>query len=85
MTRKRSTFANLKVGTPDTTPSSPSHVRGVRQGNTTGAVAQQGFYSVGPQHRRGLSDVRATARRSTGINARARDPIDPRSPNLSPS
>jgi hypothetical protein len=83
--RRPRTFANLTVGTPDTSPSAPSHVRGVRQGNERGAVDQRGFYSVGPQPRRGMSDVRATASRSTGINAGARNPIDPRSPNLSPS
>jgi hypothetical protein len=85
MKKPRGLFANLKVGEPDTTPSLPSHVRGVRQGNRTGAVDQRGFYSTGPQRRRGVSDVRVTAERSTGINARARDPIDPASPNLPPS
>jgi hypothetical protein len=82
---QRKIFANLRVGAADTTPSSPSHVKGVRQGNQAGAVDQDGFYSVGGAPRRGISDVRATARRSTGINSRSRDPIDPASPNLSPA
>lgn len=81
----RKIFANLRVGKPDTTPSTPSHVRGVRQGNVTGAVNQKGFYSTGPAARRGISDVKATAGRSTGINPRARNPIDPTSPNLPPA
>jgi hypothetical protein len=83
--RKREIFANLRVGEPDTTHSAPSHVKGVRQGNRSGAVDQKGFYSTGPQRRRGVSDVRATAARSTGINPASRDPIDPASPNLPPS
>jgi hypothetical protein len=85
MMRMRKIFANLRVGRPDTTPSSPSHVKGIRQGNETGAVDQDGFYSMGPAPRRGMSDVRSTAERSTGINPRARNPVDPKSPNLSPS
>ena len=32
-----------------------------------------------------LPDGRSTAERSTGINAKAREPIDPRMPNLSPA
>jgi hypothetical protein len=82
--KRRKTFANLLVGAADTSPSAPSHVRGVRSGNQTGADGQVGFYSTGPQQRRGVSDIRGTAARSTGINSRSRDPIDPASPNLSP-
>jgi hypothetical protein len=77
-------FANLRVGRPDVSPSAPSHVPGVHEGNAKGASDQPGFYSIGPTGRRGISDVRSTAERSTGINARARNPIDRRSPNLSP-
>jgi hypothetical protein len=83
--RRTKTFANLRVGTADTSPSMPSHVKGVREGNEAGAIGQVGFYSTGPQPRRGVSDIRATAARSTGINPRARNPIDPTSPNLQPS
>ncbi|HET7752963.1 MAG TPA: hypothetical protein VFK85_03555 [Anaeromyxobacteraceae bacterium] len=78
-------FANLRVGKPDTKPSAPSHVRGIRGGNQVGAADQVGFYSTGPAPRRGVSDIKATAARSTGINPRARNPIDPRSPNLPPA
>jgi hypothetical protein len=83
MSRQR-WFARLRVGRADVAPSAPSHIRGVRQGNATDAVDQPGYYSIGPAPRRGISDVKGTAARSTGINAQARDPIDPRSPNLSP-
>ncbi len=81
----RRIFANLRVGEPDVSPSAPSHVQGIRQGNHRGAAHQRGFYSTGPAPRRGISDVKATAARSTGINPGARDPIDPSSPNLPPS
>ncbi len=71
-------FANLKVGKPDTSPSKPSHTRGVREGNTPGSFERQP----------GLGMVdgvgKGTARRSTGINPESKNPIDPNSPNLSP-
>ncbi len=67
-------MAQIKVGKPDVKPDLPSHTRGVRQGN-------EGRYEKQAGH---LPDGRATAERSTGINAGARNPIDPRSPNLSP-
>ena len=63
---------NVKVGTPQTTPTAPSHVRGVHEGNW-------------PSEGRRMEGHRASADRSTGVNARARKPIDPRSPNLTPA
>jgi hypothetical protein len=83
--KRRKIFANLRVGKPDTSPAAPSHVRGIRAGNQAGAADQVGFYSTGPAPHRGISNIKATAARSTGINPRARDPIDPSSPNLPPS
>jgi len=68
---------NLKVGTPDTTPDSPSHITGVRQGNSPPAL-DPGFVKIGPT-------MRATARRSTGINPVRRNPITPDAPNLPPA
>jgi hypothetical protein len=68
---------NLMVGTPDTTPDAPSHTPGTRQGNSP-AVKDPGFERVGNR-------LKATARRSTGINARLRNPITPDAPNLSPA
>lgn len=70
---------NLRIGEPDTTVAAPSHVPGVHQGNKRGNIAKQ----KGIELKNG--GARGTAARSTGINAKARDPIDPRMPNLSPS
>jgi hypothetical protein len=53
-----------------------THVPGIKQGNS------KGNYEAQIGH---LPDGRSTADRSTGINAKAREPIDPRMPNLSPA
>lgn len=65
----------LRLGKPQVKPSTPSHVPGVREGNSPG------HYKMQPGH---LEDGTSTARRSTGINAKHRNPIDPSAPNLSP-
>ncbi|CAA9455576.1 MAG: hypothetical protein AVDCRST_MAG25-76 [uncultured Rubrobacteraceae bacterium] len=73
-------MASLRVGRPDTKMDSPSHTKGVRQGNAPGGMKKDpGFEGTGP------NTARSYARRSTGINAGARNPIDPNSPNLSPA
>ena len=56
-------------------PDISAHTPGIKQGNSKGNYERQ------PGH---LPDGRSTAERSTGINAKAREPIDPRMPNLSP-
>jgi hypothetical protein len=63
--------SNIVIGRRKGRPSRSSHVTGVREGNagTTGA-REPGILPGG--------------RRSTGINARRREPIDPRMPKLSP-
>ena len=53
----------------------PTHIAGINQGNSTGNYDKQAGH---------LPDGRSTAERSTGINAKAEQPIDPRMPNLSP-
>ena len=73
------TIANVRVGKPDTRPGAPSHTRGVREGNEGhGTRQERGIEVVG-------GVPRTTGRRSTGINARDREPIDPRSPRLTPA
>lgn len=65
----------IRVGRPDVRPDKPSHTTGVPEGNSTGNYEKQ------PGH---LPDGRSTAERSTGINAKDRDPILPEMPNLPP-
>jgi len=70
---------NLKVGKPDTSMTRSAHTRGVRQGNRKGSLEKEaGIYPDG-------DGAKGTARRSTGINPDAMNPIDPRMPNLSPA
>jgi hypothetical protein len=74
-------LGNVRVGKPDVEPSLPSHVAGVREGNEPGSIFQQPGFRQDPDDARFAT---ATAERSTGINPRARDPIDPRMPHLPP-
>lgn len=74
--RKRKHPSPIPLGRPDVDPSTPSHTKGVSQGNSPGNYEKQDGH---------LPDGRSTARRSTGINASDRDPIHPDSPNLSPA
>ncbi|SNT01308.1 hypothetical protein SAMN05443665_101435 [Actinomadura meyerae] len=66
----------IRLGRPDVKPDTPSHTRGVREGNATGNYERQ------PGH---LADGTSTQRRSTGINAKHREPILDSMPNLSPA
>jgi hypothetical protein len=68
-------MARIKTGGADVKPDAPSHVKGIKQGNSKGNYEKQSGH---------LSDGRSTAKRSTGINADAMEPIDPSMPNLSP-
>jgi hypothetical protein len=65
----------VKLGKASTKPDDPRHIKGINQGNATGNYDSQTGH---------LPDGRSTAARSTGINPKAREPIDPRMPNLSP-
>ncbi len=70
----------IRVGKPDTKMDAPSHVRGVGQGNqTSGTKKDPGLEKTG-EH-----TAKSYARKSTGINAKSRNPIDPNSPNLPPA
>jgi hypothetical protein len=69
-------MADITVGKPKVRLDAPAHIPGVGQGNREGAYQRQ------PGH---LPDDRSTARRSTGINPDARNPILPGMPNLSPA
>lgn len=69
-------YPNIKVGKPDVRPDAPSHTPGVRMGNAKGNYEKQAGH---------LPDGKATAERSTGVNAGKRDPIVPQMPNLPPA
>jgi hypothetical protein len=66
----------VRTGRPHVRPDTPSHVPGIREGNEPGSLERM------PGH---LPDGRVSARRSTGVNPRNEDPIDPRMPNLPPA
>jgi hypothetical protein len=70
---------NLRVGKAHVKTATPSHVPGIHEGNAPGSKKRgSGFVQKG-------GFLRGTARRSTSINPSQRNPIDPSSPNLSPS
>jgi hypothetical protein len=69
-------MAQIRVGKPQARPDTPSHVKGVPQGNHKGAYEQ----SVGHK-----SDGSADARRSTGISPGKHNAILPIMPNISPA
>ncbi len=73
--------ANVRVGKAKTKPTAPAHTAGVKRGNARGNSEKEAGIKTAPDR---LS-ARATARRSTSINPEARNPIDPRMPNLPPS
>jgi hypothetical protein len=65
----------IKTGKADVDTKSLGHTPGVKQGNSRGNYEKQAGHKA---------DGRATSERSTGVNAKAANPIDPRMPNLSP-
>jgi hypothetical protein len=79
--KNEKTVSNVRVGKPQTKPSAPAHTAGVKRGNARGNSEKEAGIMTAPDR---LS-ARATARRSTSINPEARNPIDPRMPNLPPA
>lgn len=68
-------MAEIRVGKPDITMDRPSHTKGVKQGNASGA------YDKEPGHH---ADGTVDARRSTGVSPNKHDAILPIMPNLPP-
>jgi hypothetical protein len=68
---KNKVVHNITVGKSDTRPTTPGHVPGIFQGNHP--------------HGGERSNDEDNARRSTGVNAKHHDVIDPKMPRLSPS
>jgi hypothetical protein len=66
----------MKTGKKDTNTVQPTHVPGIKQGNSKGNYEKQVGHNA---------DGTRTARASTGINPKSHDPIDPAMPNLSPA
>jgi hypothetical protein len=69
-------ISGIRVGKPDVEPSLPSHTPGVREGNEPGSLEREAGISP---------NGRATAERSTGINPKHKNPIDPSMPVLTPA
>ncbi|MEV0590695.1 hypothetical protein [Nonomuraea cavernae] len=67
---------HIRTGHSHVRPDTPSHIRGVHEGNAVGNYERQAGH---------LPDGRSTAARSTGIDAHGREPIHPDMPNLSPA
>lgn len=68
-------MASIKVGKPRVRTDFTAHTKGVRQGNSSGHFKSEPGYAP---------EGRSTARRSTGIRPKSRNPILPGMPNLSP-
>ena len=63
------------MATQDTTYGKPSHTPGTNKGEDWGKRGKEP----------GRENETPTARSSTGVNAKAEDPIDPRMPHLPPA
>ncbi len=66
----------IRTGKPDIDTQSLGHIPGVKAGNSKGNYEKQKGHKA---------DGKRTAEASTGVNADAAGPIDPRMPNLSPA
>jgi hypothetical protein len=70
-------MARFKLpGSGDVKTDASAHTKGIKQGNSTGNYDSMSGHNA---------DGTSSAERSTGIDAAAREPIDPRMPNLSPA
>jgi hypothetical protein len=62
-------MARLRLGKPQVQTDKPTHVTGTKQGNAKGNYERQAGHEP---------DGRSTSERSTGVNAKGANPIDPR-------
>ena len=75
-------ISNVKVGRAKAHPTTPGHVPWVREGNKKGSTRlTKGLHPRGKKER---AVVKATASRSTGVNALFRNSIVPKAPRLTP-
>lgn len=84
LTKPERLIANIRVGRAEAQQNASSHIPGVKQGNARPRGKHAAREREAGIHRAPDGGARATARRSTGINPKAHDPIDPRMPNLPP-
>jgi hypothetical protein len=68
-------MADVRTGKSDVRLDKFGHTSGIKQGNSIGNYEKNDGL---------LPDGRRTAASSTGVNAAAREPIDPSMPNLPP-
>jgi hypothetical protein len=73
-------IANVKVGKAKVKQTAPSHVLGIREGNRVPLLTRR----KGLWKRHGGKVFKATASRSTGVNALFRNSIVPGAPRLTP-
>ena len=66
---------NINLGSKQVTADMPAHTPGIQQGNAKGSYEKMAGHNP---------DGSSTAERSTGVNPKAHNPIDPSMPNLSP-
>ena len=71
---------NVRVGKRQVKPTRSSHTVGVREGNQRSHLAREPGMK-----KAGRFMAVATPRRSTGINYKARRPVDPRMPVITPA
>jgi hypothetical protein len=69
------TVADVRTGAKHTGVDKPTHVKGIKQGNSRGNYEKQRGHNP---------DGTSTAERSTGVSLGSSQPIDPSMPNLSP-
>lgn len=67
---------NIILGKAEVAPDLPAHTPGINQGNAKGNYEKMKGHNP---------DGSSTALRSTGVNPKAQEPIDPSMPNLSPA
>jgi hypothetical protein len=70
------TMADVRTGAKHTGADKPTHVKGIKQGNSRGNYESQTGHNP---------DGTSTAERSTGVGPRSSQPIDASMPNLSPA
>ena len=69
-------MAAIRLGKAQVTSDLPAHTPGIKQGNAKGSYEKMVGHNP---------DGTSTAERSTGVNAKHANPIDPSMPNLSPA